>query len=272
MQCQEQLAEKVNVSGRTVSRWENGDAEPSIGTITEMAKIFGVTTDELIKGPSAKPTPEKTVEKVVEKEYVVKEQKPVLAVCEQCNKPIYDGNDIVRIKHYHMRGSTTTTTLCKACDEANKKKRHDNAVAYGVQQRNRSFGWGGVITGVILAISLIASISAGANAGIVIACAVISLLFFPFISCLFLKNNFIGEMVEGVASWGFVKFPGVIFSLDLGGIIWLIGVKILFWILGFMIAAAAVVLGVALGLIVSPFVYPFALNKSIKNPELTEMI
>ncbi len=267
---QKELADMLHVTAQAVSRWENGDAEPSIGTITEMAKIFGVTTDELIKGPSAKPMPEKTVEKVIEKEYVVKEQKPVLAVCEQCNKPIYDGKDIVRIPHYHRRGSTTTEILCRSCDEANKKKRHDNAVAHGLQQRNRSFVWGGVITGLILAISLIASISAGASAGIVITCAAISLLFFPFISCLFLKNNFVGEMVESVAMWGFVKFPGVIFTLDLGGIIWLIGVKILFWILGFMIAAAAILLGVALGLIVSPFVYPFALSKSFKNPELTE--
>ena len=263
---QKELADMLHVTAQAVSRWENGDVEPSIGTITEMAKIFGVTTDELIKGPSAKPEPEK----VVEKEYVYKEQKPVLAVCEQCNKPIYDGKDIVRINHYHIRSATTTQTLCRSCDEANKKRHHDNAVAYGIQQRNRSFVWGGIITGLILALSLIISISVGASTGIVIVCAVTSVLFFPFISCLFLKNNFVGEMVETIAGWGFVKFPGVIFSLDFGGIMWLIGVKILFWIIGFMLAFAAAAAAVALGLVVSIFVYPFALRKSFVSPELSD--
>lgn len=37
---QEQLAEKLNVSGRTVSRWETGSNMPDIGMLVEMADFF----------------------------------------------------------------------------------------------------------------------------------------------------------------------------------------------------------------------------------------
>lgn len=37
---QEQLAEKLNVSGRTVSRWETGSNMPDIGMLVEMADFL----------------------------------------------------------------------------------------------------------------------------------------------------------------------------------------------------------------------------------------
>lgn len=40
---QEQLAEKLNVSGRTVSRWETGSNMPDIGMLVEMADFFDVS-------------------------------------------------------------------------------------------------------------------------------------------------------------------------------------------------------------------------------------
>lgn len=262
---QKDLADLLHVTAQAVSRWENGDVEPSIGTINEMVKIFEITTDELINGPSAKLAPEK----IIEKEYVVKDTKPVLAVCEQCNKPIYDGNNIVRITHSY-RGGSTQKIICKTCDSDNKAKALKAATAYGIEQRKRSFVWSGIISGVLLAVSLIVTLSMGLDIGITIATAVISVLAFPFVSCLFLRNNFVGEMVMEVASWGVVKFPGVLFSFDLGGIAWLIAIKLLFWVIGFTIGLAAIALALTLGLIVSPFVYPYALKKSFSNPELTD--
>jgi hypothetical protein len=74
-------------------------------------------------------------------------------------------------------------------------------------------------------------------------------------------------MVLEVFSWGFVKMPGLIFTLDLDGIIWLLTVKLIFWILGFILAALCGVLAIGLGLVVSLFVYPFAIIKNIKDIE-----
>ncbi len=46
---QEELAEKLNVSRQSVSKWEGALSIPDLGKILEMANLFGVTTDYLIK-------------------------------------------------------------------------------------------------------------------------------------------------------------------------------------------------------------------------------
>lgn len=45
---QDQLAEKVGVSPQAVSKWENDLSCPDISTLPVLARIFGVTTDELL--------------------------------------------------------------------------------------------------------------------------------------------------------------------------------------------------------------------------------
>ena len=45
---QEELAEKVNVSRQTLSKWETGDSLPDIEKSMLLAEIFGVTLDELV--------------------------------------------------------------------------------------------------------------------------------------------------------------------------------------------------------------------------------
>ncbi|MDD4493146.1 MAG: helix-turn-helix transcriptional regulator [Eubacteriales bacterium] len=46
---QDELAEKMNVSRQSISKWESAAAIPDINRILELAKIFGVTTDYLLK-------------------------------------------------------------------------------------------------------------------------------------------------------------------------------------------------------------------------------
>lgn len=46
---QDELAEKMNVSRQSISKWEGAAAIPDINRILELAKIFGVTTDYLLK-------------------------------------------------------------------------------------------------------------------------------------------------------------------------------------------------------------------------------
>lgn len=45
---QEQLAEKVNVSRQSISKWESGETIPEIERIIELSKIFHVSTDYLL--------------------------------------------------------------------------------------------------------------------------------------------------------------------------------------------------------------------------------
>ena len=52
---QRDLAERLNVSDKTVSRWECNDGAPDLTLIPVIAEIFGVTCDELLRGEKAAP-------------------------------------------------------------------------------------------------------------------------------------------------------------------------------------------------------------------------
>ena len=47
---QEQLAEKLGVSSRSVSRWENGITMPELGILVELADYYEVDIKEIIDG------------------------------------------------------------------------------------------------------------------------------------------------------------------------------------------------------------------------------
>ena len=47
---QEQLAEKIKVSSRTVSRWETGSNMPDISLLAELAELYDVSIPEIIDG------------------------------------------------------------------------------------------------------------------------------------------------------------------------------------------------------------------------------
>ena len=46
---QEQLAEKLDVSRQSISKWESGQAVPELEKIVALSTIFDVTTDYLLK-------------------------------------------------------------------------------------------------------------------------------------------------------------------------------------------------------------------------------
>ena len=135
-----------------------------------------------------------------------------------------------------------------------------------MDNKARSFIWGGGAGLAIITLSLISAIRSSDFSSLAFW-IVVGVLSFTLISCLILNNNFVGEMLLEIFSWGFVRMPGLIFTLDLDGIIWLLTVKLLFWILGIVLAILCGALAIVLGLVVSLFVYPFALYKSINDPD-----
>jgi transcriptional regulator with XRE-family HTH domain len=46
---QEQLAEKLNVSRQSISKWESGESSPEIERLIELSDVFDVSTDYLLK-------------------------------------------------------------------------------------------------------------------------------------------------------------------------------------------------------------------------------
>ncbi|MDQ0222623.1 helix-turn-helix domain-containing protein [Streptococcus moroccensis] len=58
---QEQLAERLNLSRQSISKWESGQSQPEINHIVKLSQIFNVTTDFLLKEEGANTNPDDKV-------------------------------------------------------------------------------------------------------------------------------------------------------------------------------------------------------------------
>ena len=54
---QEELANRLNVSRQTVSKWEVGDSTPDMEKLIAMSDLFGISLDELILNKTPEPAP-----------------------------------------------------------------------------------------------------------------------------------------------------------------------------------------------------------------------
>ena len=77
---QEQLAEKFGVSGRTVSRWENGNNMPDISILVELADYYNVDIRELIDGERKSEDMDKQTKEIVEKvvDYTTEDKEQII--------------------------------------------------------------------------------------------------------------------------------------------------------------------------------------------------
>lgn len=76
---QEELAEKLNVSRQSVSKWESGQAVPELEKIVALSSVFNVTTDYLLK-------PAEIDELSVKTNILEKQQQQILLREKQRNK------------------------------------------------------------------------------------------------------------------------------------------------------------------------------------------
>ena len=49
---QMELGEKLNYSDKTISKWERGESSPDISVLVEIADLFGVTLDYIVRADS----------------------------------------------------------------------------------------------------------------------------------------------------------------------------------------------------------------------------
>jgi len=274
---QKDLADQLHVTYQAVSRWENDEAEPSIDTLKEMCKIFNCSINELFE-MEKKEEPKEEKVTVVEK-VVVQEGKPILAVCEKCNKPIYDGSDLNRVDEtVHTRVGRSTRTdierriICNSCNEARLQKLQEQKeqaekefAASLKRKRIKSFVWSSIATLLTAVLAIGGFVKGYVDAGLFFI--VVSVIIFFFVGTLILDNTFISEMWLTVASWGFVRMPGVIFEFSIDGFIFLIVIKIIFFVLGILLALISAAFATALAAALCIFVYPYALSKNLKGIE-----
>ncbi|MBR5682567.1 MAG: helix-turn-helix transcriptional regulator [Ruminococcus sp.] len=54
---QEELANRLNVSRQTVSKWEVGDSTPDMEKLIAISDLFGISLDELVLNKTPEPAP-----------------------------------------------------------------------------------------------------------------------------------------------------------------------------------------------------------------------
>ncbi len=92
---QEELAEKLGVSRQAVSKWERSEASPDTDNLIALAKIYGLSLDELIYGEKEdKENEEEAKEKSEESSFTENSQND-----EETYIHIDDGEDRVKIGH-----------------------------------------------------------------------------------------------------------------------------------------------------------------------------
>lgn len=193
---QKYLADKLFVTPQAVSRWENGEVEPSITTIMDMAKIFDVSVDVILGNKKEEITEEQSASVTEIEEpnikYVYAEPaQPVLAVCETCNKPIYNGNEIVR-RNIRSGKTNGSHVFCKECENKRLAELKKLQIEDAARFRGKSFWLGGIVAVVFIAFAIFAITRSEMTT--FAAFLVLAILGFCYVSCLCLKNNFIGDM------------------------------------------------------------------------------
>ena len=283
---QKDLADQLHVTFQTVSKWENDENEPDVATLRELARLYGCSLDYLL-------SEDDTVAK--HKVETVEQSQPVnlapaapntaaddVKLCAYCHKGVL--KSIAVSKNYvqmsdrhgrHARHVVSTETryyhpscLKKLEDEieANEKKRKDEKAS---KAKKRIFGWSIAMGIVAFVVPLIIFLAVPAcreaiNPGLsVLYSFLISLGVFTDLYCI-LSGSYIGEVFVAVSGLS-IKFPGIIFSWDIDGVIWAISMKILFAILGFLGGIAILLLAIVISAALAIVSFPFVLIHNIRN-------
>lgn len=273
---QKDLADQLHVTFQTVSKWESDINEPDFSTLKEIAKLLDCSIEYLFSDEEEQPKQEVLEETPAPVEQVTKTiiiHQKELHVCECCKKDIPEDDLAMeqictrpsgrghsaeyRQGYYHKQ---CLADLQKQRAEAARKAREEKCK----QGKKRSFGWGiagGVVAlGISLAVFLCNPEICGIGLGILFS-VLIGYAIFAMLYCI-ISGSYIGA-VFGWCAGLTIKFPGLIFSWDLEGFMWLIGMKILFAILGFLVGVLALMFAIAFSATLGAFSFPFVLIHNI---------
>ena len=266
---QQQLGDMLNISAQAVSKWENELAEPDLATVKKIASIYKISVDEILDTDIETALELADAEVIAESvtESISEKIVTPIGFCKACGITVTNDNF----------GTDTPSVMCKKCHEkhleniraqenAEKAERERRrfevlAEANGMRRLRRLSIIFGSIIGIIV---MILGIIVGGVGGIVTG-----VLTYTFVSLCFFEDSKVRDILEfmGGAS---INWPGLIWEFDLDGFLWMIGMKILFAVLGFLIGAVCAVLGFFVAFFFSILEYPFFMvgyHKEIKEIE-----
>lgn len=269
---QADLGARLNISYQAVSKWERGESCPDFDTLSKIAQIFSVsisyfenTSDEVATASCLN---------VNELNY----NKEILGACKECGKVIYKGDE----------GQTDPILQCKDCvarlekveEQRKKNLRRQHELQLQAEEnarvkektrirrtRNTGLIVGGIIACVLLLLTIVVSLGEPDEevGTIIFGGLILTALSFTYASQLFWDGAVVSCTLGAMRIIG---TPGIIFSFDLDGFLFLIAMKILFALLRFLVAIITFLLGVAVAVLISPFTFIpalFRVNRGDSN-------
>lgn len=289
---QKDLADSLHVTFQTVSKWENDTNEPDMATLKELAKIlncpisyFYSDEEETPVEQKEEPAREEIKQEVVDAVPAEPVTKTIIIhqkekhVCARCKKDIEDEDDLeidhvcvhsggrgrsaeYRDDYYHKECLKLTQ---KEREEAKQKAR----VERGTHKNKVIFGWSISMSVLALGIALALFLALPQCKDVihpgfaVLYSVLISYGVFADLYCI-LSGSYVADVFMGVAGWS-IKMPGLIFTWDLEGVMWLIAMKILFLILGVILTGLVLMFAIGLSAFLAAISFPFVLIHNLNT-------
>lgn len=221
---QQQLGETLNLSPQAISKWENDLAEPDLATLRTLSELYKVPIGEILDQNISVSEPAADVPEDEEPEAPEIETKPeIIGFCKRCGITV--NKDTV--------GEMSPEILCKNCCDRRDEEARNAIVArenkykmektQNREKHSKKLVTSLIVAGIFAVVFLIIMISNIVNTGITsrIPVALIgTYVIFSYVACLF-YDCIVSDMFFEWTSKSF-RFPGLIFSFDLDGIICLL--------------------------------------------------
>ncbi len=122
--------------------------------------------------------------------------------------------------------------------------------------------WWGLALGIVAAV-VIGVVSFNPENLLV---SILSIIFvYTFVASLLLGDNCATLNVIVWFCERSISFPGLIWEFSIDGFLWLIGMKLLFWLLGVLFGILCAIFGIFVGCLISPIAYVFGIFSYIAD-------
>ena len=259
----------MNVSAQAISKWEKDMSEPDLASLRILADFYKVSVDDLLDpNVDLHSTPQH--DNAEKSDTQSSDSSAPIGFCKMCGLVVKEDNV----------GARSPVVLCRDCKTRSDKQRSLAAAAEArakeQEQRKVEFTkivnsedarkrliWSISIALLVLALGLAIGLPVNIPKGgsAVFGTVICSVLLTTFTGAMFF-DCYVRDVLFDWTSKSF-RAPGLIFTFDLDGFMWLIGMKILFWIIGIIFSIVVAVIGFIIALVISPFVYIYVITNVV---------
>lgn len=251
---QSDLGTRLNISPQAVSKWERNISQPDFDTVKKLSKVFNVSITEFMEDD----------EKVVTDNQFNSKTK---ITCSKCGRN-FEQKEIFTLK---------PNPICLECneksieekEEVNKTISNEHSKIKTKEKNNflKSFLYAGLITFTTIIFLILCHLAYEDPDPLplgytILLISILAILTYCFSNQMF-YDNFLKDFIDCFRHS--FELPGLIFSLDLGGILLLILWKFIAPIIAFLISITIFLFGCVLAFFISPFTLIFSFIRGYKD-------